>query len=424
MSWIVCQIGAREHYAVARALKRSGELEALVSGAWVPPRSALKVLDPRLGGRFHPDLSRAHVLAYTGMAILRDGIARARRRDPAAQVLARNAWFQKVAVAALERIARAGGQPTVFAYSYAARDILAFARRQGWRTVLGQIDPGPAEARIVHDLFARHAPDMPNPAAKPDAYWDSWREETALADHVVVNSDWSRRALEGEGVPPARIAVVPLAYEREARTRSARDIPERFDAERPLRVLFLGQIILRKGAVELAAAAKRLAGAPVEFHMVGAAAPGVATFYEGLGNVVWHGPQPRSAVGAFYDRCDLFVLPTHSDGFALTQWEAIAAGCPVVASRRCGEVVEDGRNGLLLEEVSDEAICRALDRVLGDPTLLARLAEGAATTRITTLDDVGKSLLALGGAGGTRHDGPDRRAPGPGGDADPAIAYP
>ena len=43
----------------------------------------------------------------------------------------------------------ANGTHTVFAYSYAAEGIFKFARERGWRTVLGQIDPGPAEERIV-----------------------------------------------------------------------------------------------------------------------------------------------------------------------------------------------------------------------------------------------------------------------------------
>jgi glycosyltransferase involved in cell wall biosynthesis len=36
------------------------------------------------------------------------------------------------------------------------------------------------------------------------------------------------------------------------------------------------------------------------------------------------------------------ILPTLSDGFALTQLEALAYGCPVIASQFCGEVVTPG----------------------------------------------------------------------------------
>ena len=36
MKWLCCQLGAREHYAIPRALFRSGMLGYLVTDAWVP----------------------------------------------------------------------------------------------------------------------------------------------------------------------------------------------------------------------------------------------------------------------------------------------------------------------------------------------------------------------------------------------------
>jgi glycosyltransferase involved in cell wall biosynthesis len=47
---------------------------------------------------------------------------------------------------------------------------------------------------------------------------------------------------------------------------------------------------------------------------------------------------------AFYERADLFLFPTLSDGFGLTNLEAQAWSLPIVASRFCGEVVRDGVN--------------------------------------------------------------------------------
>ena len=41
MKWICCQLGAREHYAIPRALSRLGTLDWLITDAWVPPSSIL-----------------------------------------------------------------------------------------------------------------------------------------------------------------------------------------------------------------------------------------------------------------------------------------------------------------------------------------------------------------------------------------------
>src|SRR3954469_4997142 len=59
--WICCQIGSREHYAVARALCRHGALKRLITDAWVRPGNPLGSLGAGLQGRFHPDLWRADV---------------------------------------------------------------------------------------------------------------------------------------------------------------------------------------------------------------------------------------------------------------------------------------------------------------------------------------------------------------------------
>src|SRR6266481_9759099 len=59
--WICCQIGSREHYAVARALCRHSALELLITDAWVRPGNPLGSLSAGLQGRFHPELGRADV---------------------------------------------------------------------------------------------------------------------------------------------------------------------------------------------------------------------------------------------------------------------------------------------------------------------------------------------------------------------------
>src|SRR5262245_12119431 len=61
--WICCQIGAREHYAVARALHRHNSLRLLLTDAWFPPRGPLTRLKPSLRTRFHAELTTANVYA-------------------------------------------------------------------------------------------------------------------------------------------------------------------------------------------------------------------------------------------------------------------------------------------------------------------------------------------------------------------------
>ena len=377
--WIVCQIGAREHYVLAEGLHRRGQLGALLTDRWADPGSLAAslpgALGRRLADRCNSALADAPVVHFTAASLTRELGARL----PGApggwdKIMADNAWFEARSVAALEagRLLEGPVKPVVFAYSYAALGILQAAKAAGCTTVLGQIDPAVTEEDIVAAL--------PQSAGQfhrtPPGYWPRWRQECALADYIVVNSAWSRDGLLQAGIEASKLHIVPLAYT--APPPPVREpVPQTFTAHRPLKVLFLGSLIARKGIFELIGAALLLAGKAVEFHLVGPGGDALRGDLADLRQVIDHGPVPRGEVQHHFAAADVFVLPTHSDGFALTQLEALAHGLPVIASRRCGDVVRDGVDGLLLSDVSAEALASALRAYLANPGLLAAQGQAA-----------------------------------------------
>ena len=91
-------------------------------------------------------------------------------------------------------------------------------------------------------------------------------------------------------------------------------------------------------------------------------------------HVRWFGVAPRVSVERYYRDADGFIFPTLSDGFGLTQLEAQAWKLPVIASRYCGEVVRDGVNGVVLGEVSGEAITEVIRGFLRSPERLSAMS--------------------------------------------------
>ncbi len=404
--WICCQLGAREHYAVPRTLHRAGRLAALITDAWVPARftRAARLPVPGFAGlreRFHPELDAAPVIAFTP-SIIAFEVAHRKTDDAWRLILERNRWFQRKTVATLKGLAkslkrRGETDVTVFAYSYAALETLRFAKNQGWRTVLGQIDPGPVEEDIVQSEHDRH-PELPSRWRRaPAEYWKLWRAETDLADRIVANSEWSRRALVQIGVAAEKIAVVPLSYEppHEVMGEFAREYPATFSAARPLRVLFLGQLVLRKGLAALLRAAAALESKPIEFRLVGGSELPESALLQ-TPNVRWFGRASRAETSEHYRRADVFLFPTLSDGFGLTQLEAQSWRLPVIASAFCGEVVTHDRNGLLLAEPTAERIVEALEFCLQNPHRLLdfsrRAGEASAAFHLETLHDALQGL--------------------------------
>ena len=396
--WLCFQLGAREHYAVPRALFRRRVLEQLATDAWVPPGSPLAALPFGLGERFHPDLTAAPVQAWNSHLLAFELAARFRRLSDWPLILARNDWFQRKVVTCLSssQLSVVGSRPILFAYSYAARDIFRFAKAQGWKTVLGQIDPGPVEEEIVRTEHEIHPEFVSDWRSAPSKYWQNWRQELELADKILVNSDWARTALERSGVNQQKLAVIPLAYEPPANdSPTTHKYPDRFTLERPLRVLFLGQVNLRKGVARLLEAAQALRNESIEFWMVGPRQCRPPEQLRRLKNVRWFGRVAQANAAQYYRDADIFILPTLSDGFALTQLEAQAHGLPVIASRRCGEMVRDSINGIVLEESTPDAIVEALQFCLRNPDQLAQFSENATIGERFSLSCLGATLCAL-----------------------------
>jgi glycosyltransferase involved in cell wall biosynthesis len=391
--WICCQLGAREHFAVARGLHRRRSLTRLITDAWAPPGSPWAMVPGqagrRLAERYSVELASAAVRSFTPSLIGHEAWWRLRRVSGWPLVIERNRWFQ--ARASSEIRSATVAQPTaVFAHSYAALEVFRAAKSAGMTTVLGQIDPGDTHMRVLREVAGRWPEFGPPLEEPPAAYFDDWREECRLADRIVANSEWSRDLLEQSGIDGAKIEVVPLPFEPEpGSVKFERAYPAAFTATRPLRVLFAGSIAVFKGVPSLLESLALLRNAPIELRMVGAMASTIPRTYLDDARIRWVGPVSRSEVMAHCRQADVLVFPSHSDGFGMAQVEAQAWRLPIIASPSCGRVVRDGVNGIVLPEVSAAAIAEALSRAL-DPSLLRTWS--AAPVRDRSVDAFGDAI--------------------------------
>jgi glycosyltransferase involved in cell wall biosynthesis len=102
---------------------------------------------------------------------------------------------------------------------------------------------------------------------------------------------------------------------------------------------------------------------------------------------------PRDEVSSWYQKADVFVLPTLSDGFAITQLEAMAHGLPVVTTPNCARVVSDGEDGRVIPPRDADALAEALvyfEENREEPVSMGRRARK--TSKQYTLDRVGARL--------------------------------
>ncbi len=392
---VVAQKGSREHFLAARALHRRGQLAQLIVDWYVPARWHAAARHRRLPARA---LARA---LGAGCAELPDtqvrslglfGLGRRliERFDRRADV----ARFMRTDAAFARRVAALTLPPheAFFGYAYASLEILEAEKRRGHRTVLGQIDPGAAEFRLVAEEARRWPLYADPPAPLPEPYYARNRREWALADVIAVNSDWSRELLLADGAPAAKVTVLPLAYEAPV-SPAARPPPESPLPEGPLRVLWLGTVNLRKGFPYLVEAARRLEGEPVIFDIVGPVEIRPAAVDAAPANLRWHGPLPRSRAAAMFAAAQVFVLPTISDGFGIAQLEALAHGLPVIVSPNCARIVADGVTGHIIPPRDADALAEAILSFIKDPARAAAMAPACRRAAAAfTLDAYGAQL--------------------------------
>jgi glycosyltransferase involved in cell wall biosynthesis len=399
LNWFVSQIGAREHYATPRALHARGELQTLYTDAWCRWGAGLLSRGPdaarALAARRHADIPGSRVVAFTFRALL-DNFHGACRLTLAADERYRE--FIRVALEFANRVNRHLRRQSLdpqrhafFGYSMGCLETLGPLHDCGILTVVDQFDP----ARVEEDMVIEEAQRWPGwqalPGRIPEDYYDRLTQEWKLANLVQVNSEWSKAALVQQGVPAGKIIVVPLAYEPDAAVPHGR---LRSNAERPLTVLWLGSVILRKGIQYLLQAAKRLSSTRIKFIVAGHVGIAERIISEAPASVTFIGRVTRDRTAEVYRSADVFVLSTISDGFAITQLEAMAHGLPVIATPNCARVVDEGVDGLIVPARDAEALAAAIARLDGDRAMLAEMSVKAVVkSRLYSLDNFVRILL-------------------------------
>lgn len=262
-----------------------------------------------------------------------------------------------------------------YAYDTGALEAFEWCRSHGIKCVLNQMDPNRMEVEWVQ-LEEKQWPGWAlQPLQVPDAYFLRREREWELADRIVVNSEFSRQALLQQGVAPKKMVVIPLCYEAAGSNHKSR--AENWRSGQPLRVLFLGQVILRKGIQYLMAAARLLEHESIHFDIVGPVGISAEAVARAPNNMTFHGRTGREQATAWYRQSHVFVLPTLSDGFAITQLEAMSHGLPVVTTPCCGRVVSDGVDGFVVPSREVEPLAQAFQHYLAHPELLNRQSGAA-----------------------------------------------
>ena len=221
------------------------------------------------------------------------------------------------------------------------------------------------------------------------------REMLAGASVIVTTAEQEQSDLIAGGIPKEKIVLRrngvegPQVPPERGRFRAALGIPP----EAKL-LLFLGRLSEKKSpqlllqAFAKIIASETLGQAPMHVAFVGPDEAGMLAKLKKMaasiappGRIHFSPALADTPKWQAYRDADIFVLPSQNENFGNTAAEAAAAGTPVIVTDQCGIApLLAGVAGLVVKH-DEIALTNALQELLHDETLYARLQAGCATVR-------------------------------------------
>ncbi|MBN1669739.1 MAG: glycosyltransferase family 4 protein [Kiritimatiellae bacterium] len=227
------------------------------------------------------------------------------------------------------------------------------------------------------------------------------------ADAFVAISSVIAAELEANGIEAERVEWIPNSVDPALyRPASAAEKAERrrrlgLPADGTV-LVYTGRLVAYKGLPLLVHAFKRLAREheAVCLVLVGSGGNDIENCEaqlrgfaaaEGLaGRIVFTGDVHN--VHDYLMAADQFVFPTENEAFGISLIEAMACGLPAVSTTVGGvrDIVEDGQNALVMAAGDGDQLFAAVDALIRDPDLAARLGQAA---RRTVLDRFAREIV-------------------------------
>lgn len=205
------------------------------------------------------------------------------------------------------------------------------------------------------------------------------REEAiyALADVITVGSNVARRSFIAMGIAPEKVHVIPYGVRLDRFTPTEPPPTDSFE------VLFAGQISLRKGIPYLLEAFARLRHPRKHLTLVGSLQDDLRPLLATLPteDVTFTGNIPQPQLARRMSASHVLVLPSIEEGFGLVMAQAMACGCPVLASSATGaeHLFADNEAGFIVAPRDIGALADRLQQLADNPALQQQLSAAALT---------------------------------------------
>lgn len=187
------------------------------------------------------------------------------------------------------------------------------------------------------------------------------KKKWELCDQILVPSKYCFESAINMGADSKKLSLVPYGIKK--------DFFDFHPKVQKGKILFVGEIGLRKGAHYFAEASRILSAKGKKYKFVAAGLSTINLNHYLFEGVTFLGQIPRNEIIYQYLTADIFVLPTLVEGMALAHLEAMACGVPVITTPNCGSVISNSKEGYIVPIRDPYTLALRIEEIIEDREL-------------------------------------------------------
>jgi glycosyltransferase involved in cell wall biosynthesis len=369
---VTCHAGARDAYQLSIALEKAGLLECLVTDLFLPP-----VVGRKVRKKYIEELPY-HQVKNTYSNLIRQKVFK-QPYSVTDQILANRALKE-----ALKHDAN------LFLYSYTALNAFEYIKQNHLTNncFLFQLHPHPLSIRRLLTEELSLVPNAKESLMKEpemdldEVHINQLNNESILADHIIVASTYTKKTLIENNISPEKISVIPYGVDS-----SKFAVKKSYNEQNGrIRLVFVGQMIQRKGLSYLFEALKLLNSKNVELTLIGRGdidTSLINEYKEHFKINVRINLSHKELVNELH-ACDMLVFPSLVEGFGHVILEAMSVGLPVLCTPNTAgpDVFLNGNEGVIVPIRSALAIAEKIEYFIDQKKELASMGISAGQTAL------------------------------------------
>lgn len=369
--------GTQHSWQTAHALQQLGKLAWYATSIFYKPGqfpySLERLLPPPLAKRLHEEFRRfkhdgldPDLVRTAGLSEWFERLANRLKMHGIARRI--DAFGNRRFVRSLAAEVTSREEFALWGYSSSSLSTFKLAKHHGRTCILDRTN-GDFEIynQIMKEVIANYQQwFLPTERQVSSRIIQNDRLEYQFADKILVGSQFSAWTIDqavGDSAISSKIKILSYCYDEQL--FGAVPAPSPVDRSRPVKFLFVGLVIPRKGIQHVLEAIARIPPNAAHLTIVGDLKIPREVFAGYADRVTYIPTVARADVPGIMAAHDVLLLPSYFEGAGIVLYEALASGCGLIQSDRCALAVTE-QTGILLDELTTRHVHDAMMAVVDD----------------------------------------------------------